>query len=348
MTSPALPAEIRPSLTEMRCKTPSVPPIRALRAKSRNLRSRRPVRPVSSHGARAWTVTSSCGAVVARCTGCGKSFAPRVARSRRIARAAFSGAHRPAAAQRQTLAGGVGPSSEPSAVTRISSSASGSRRRNRRRATPPSPTYGRNRAPSSRSLSVLAARAHRALRSVGLGLRAPQRLASTWIQRRDVRLRLALFVDRDDPVYRISAWPLLPFIVPVTIVASVVYAIKVWHATMCACRSSPTSSTRSSTRRLKRRPPRPVAREKRARRGLVIEDRRGYARAPKSGNDSCGCGRSPRSKIVASAAPRVRESSAARSPQRDRSDAPASPDCRCADTPRDRRRRPPPIASCGG
>jgi uncharacterized membrane protein len=26
-----------------------------------------------------------------------------------------------------------------------------------------------------------------------------------------------------------SAWPLLPFIVPVTIVASVVYAIKAWH-----------------------------------------------------------------------------------------------------------------------
>jgi len=31
------------------------------------------------------------------------------------------------------------------------------------------------------------------------------------------------------PFIGISAWPLLPFIVPVTIVASVVYAIKVWH-----------------------------------------------------------------------------------------------------------------------
>jgi uncharacterized membrane protein len=31
------------------------------------------------------------------------------------------------------------------------------------------------------------------------------------------------------PLIGISAWPLLPFIVPVTIVASVVYAIKVWH-----------------------------------------------------------------------------------------------------------------------
>jgi uncharacterized membrane protein len=31
------------------------------------------------------------------------------------------------------------------------------------------------------------------------------------------------------PLIGISAWPLLPFIVPVTIVASVVYGIKVWH-----------------------------------------------------------------------------------------------------------------------
>jgi uncharacterized membrane protein len=31
------------------------------------------------------------------------------------------------------------------------------------------------------------------------------------------------------PFIGFSAWPLLPFIVPVTIVASVVYAIKVWH-----------------------------------------------------------------------------------------------------------------------
>jgi hypothetical protein len=31
------------------------------------------------------------------------------------------------------------------------------------------------------------------------------------------------------PLIGISAWPLLPFIVPLTIVASVVYGIKVWH-----------------------------------------------------------------------------------------------------------------------
>jgi uncharacterized membrane protein len=31
------------------------------------------------------------------------------------------------------------------------------------------------------------------------------------------------------PFIGISAWPLLPFIIPVTIVASVVYGIKVWH-----------------------------------------------------------------------------------------------------------------------
>jgi uncharacterized membrane protein len=31
------------------------------------------------------------------------------------------------------------------------------------------------------------------------------------------------------PLIGISAWPLLPFIVPVTIVASVVYGFKVWH-----------------------------------------------------------------------------------------------------------------------
>jgi uncharacterized membrane protein len=31
------------------------------------------------------------------------------------------------------------------------------------------------------------------------------------------------------PFIGISAWPLLPFIVPVTIVASIVYGIKVWH-----------------------------------------------------------------------------------------------------------------------
>ena len=31
------------------------------------------------------------------------------------------------------------------------------------------------------------------------------------------------------PLIGLSAWPLLPFIIPVTIVASVVYGIKVWH-----------------------------------------------------------------------------------------------------------------------
>ncbi len=31
------------------------------------------------------------------------------------------------------------------------------------------------------------------------------------------------------PLIGMSAWPLIPFIIPVTIVASVVYAIKVWH-----------------------------------------------------------------------------------------------------------------------
>jgi len=31
------------------------------------------------------------------------------------------------------------------------------------------------------------------------------------------------------PLIGLSAWPLLPFIVPVTIVASVVYAFKTWH-----------------------------------------------------------------------------------------------------------------------
>jgi uncharacterized membrane protein len=31
------------------------------------------------------------------------------------------------------------------------------------------------------------------------------------------------------PLIGISAWPLLPFIVPVTIVASVIYAFKAWH-----------------------------------------------------------------------------------------------------------------------
>ena len=31
------------------------------------------------------------------------------------------------------------------------------------------------------------------------------------------------------PFIGISAWPLLPFIVPVTVVASVVFAIKAWH-----------------------------------------------------------------------------------------------------------------------
>ena len=31
------------------------------------------------------------------------------------------------------------------------------------------------------------------------------------------------------PIIGIPAWPLIPFIIPVTIVASVVYAIKAWH-----------------------------------------------------------------------------------------------------------------------
>lgn len=31
------------------------------------------------------------------------------------------------------------------------------------------------------------------------------------------------------PFIGISAWPLLPFVVPVTLVASVVFAVKTWH-----------------------------------------------------------------------------------------------------------------------
>jgi uncharacterized membrane protein len=167
---------------------------------------------------------------VARCAGCGKSVCatcrtetgdcPSCRLAARIDQAA---------AQRQTLAGNVGPSSEPS----------GGYARGQQWQWQP-----QSQAP--REAAVAAVRPEsRALVALGypfwpLALIALFDQSGSDFVRRNAWQALGFNAGMYGlgwlfssiaaiPFIGISAWPLLPFIVPVTIVASVVYGIKVWH-----------------------------------------------------------------------------------------------------------------------
>jgi uncharacterized membrane protein len=135
-----------------------------------------------------------------------------------------------AAAQRQTLAGGVGPSSQASAGY---SEEQQWRREWQPQAQPPPPAVANVR-PESRALVALG------YPFWPLALIALFDQSGSDYVRRNAWQALGFNAGMYGlgwlfssiaaiPLIGISAWPLLPFIVPVTIVASVVYAIKVWH-----------------------------------------------------------------------------------------------------------------------
>jgi hypothetical protein len=167
---------------------------------------------------------------VGRCSGCGKSVCATCRTetgdcpSCRLAARIDA-----AAAQRQTLAGGVGPSYEPNGGY-------AGRRQQWQPQTQPPP----------RSNAVASVRPEsRALVALGypfwpLALLALFDPTHSEFVRRNAWQALGFNAGMYGlgwlissiaaiPLIGISAWPLLPFIVPVTIVASVVYAIKVWH-----------------------------------------------------------------------------------------------------------------------
>lgn len=166
---------------------------------------------------------------VARCSGCGKSVcatcrgAAGDCPSCRLAARIDA-----AAAERGTLRGGVGPSAEPSAGYAYN------------RQWQPQPQ------PPPRSAAVANVRPEsRALVALGypfwpLALLALFDQSGSDFVRRNAWQALGfnagmygigwlLSAIAAIPLIGLSAWPLLPFIIPVTIVASVVYGIKVWH-----------------------------------------------------------------------------------------------------------------------
>jgi uncharacterized membrane protein len=172
---------------------------------------------------------------VARCADCGKSICA-TCRDEQGACPSCRLAARidQAAAQRQTLAGGVGPSSKASAGYEDANEW-----RRQWQSTAPTP-------PPQRSTAVANVRPEsRALVALGypfwpLALIALFDRSGSSFVRRNAWQALGFNAGMYGlgwlfssiamiPLIGMSAWPLLPFIVPVTIVASVVYAIKVWH-----------------------------------------------------------------------------------------------------------------------
>jgi uncharacterized membrane protein len=162
---------------------------------------------------------------VARCADCGKSICA-TCRDEQGACPSCRLAARidQAAAQRQTLAGGIGPSSEPS----------GGYQDAKAPAPPPRSTAVANVRPESRALVALG------YPFWPLALIALFDGSGSKFVRRNAWQALGFNAGMYGlgwlfssiamiPLIGISAWPLLPFIVPVTIVASVIYAIKVWH-----------------------------------------------------------------------------------------------------------------------
>jgi uncharacterized membrane protein len=169
---------------------------------------------------------------VARCSGCGKSICATCrAESADCPSCRLAARIDQAAAQRQTLAGGVGPSSEPSGGYSYQQQ---EQRQWQPQTQPPRGAAVANVRPESRALVALG------YPFWPLALIALFDQSGSDFVRRNAWQALGFNAGMYGlgwlfssiaaiPLIGISAWPLLPFIVPVTIVASVVYAIKVWH-----------------------------------------------------------------------------------------------------------------------
>jgi len=169
---------------------------------------------------------------VARCAGCGKSVCATCrAETGDCPSCRLAARIDEAAAQRQTLAGGVGPSSAPSGG--YAQQPGGPQWQPQTQAPPPSNAVATVR-PESRALVALG------YPFWPLALLALFDQSGSDYVRRNAWQALGFNAGMYGlgwlfssiamiPLIGISAWPLLPFIVPVTIVASVVYAIKVWH-----------------------------------------------------------------------------------------------------------------------
>jgi hypothetical protein len=169
---------------------------------------------------------------VARCAGCGKSICA-TCRSEKGDCPSCRLAARidQAAAQRQPLGGGVGPSYEPSSGY---AQQPGAHAWQPQTQAPPRSNAVANVRPESRALVALG------YPFWPLALIALFDPSGSDFVRRNAWQALGFNAGMYGigwlvssiaaiPLIGISAWPLLPFIVPVTIVASVVYAIKVWH-----------------------------------------------------------------------------------------------------------------------
>jgi uncharacterized membrane protein len=166
---------------------------------------------------------------VARCTGCGKSVCATCrTESGDCPSCRLAARIDEAAAQRQTLGGGVGPSSAPSGGYAQQQQA-----QPQTQAPPPASAVANVR-PESRALVALG------YPFWPLALLALFDQSGSDFVRRNAWQALGFNAGMYGigwlvssiamiPLIGMSAWPLLPFIVPVTIVASVVYGIKVWH-----------------------------------------------------------------------------------------------------------------------
>jgi uncharacterized membrane protein len=162
---------------------------------------------------------------VARCSGCGRSICATCrAETDDCPSCRLAARIDQAAAQRQTLAGSVGPSSPPG----------GGYARQPQTQAPPRSNAVTTVRPESRALVALG------YPFWPLALIALFDQSGSDFVRRNAWQALGFNAGMYGlgwlfssiaaiPLIGISAWPLLPFIVPVTIVASVVYAIKVWH-----------------------------------------------------------------------------------------------------------------------
>lgn len=166
---------------------------------------------------------------VARCGACGKSICATCrAESGDCPSCRLAARIDQASAARQTLGGNVGPSSEPSGgYARQEFSEPQTQ-------PPPRSSAVANVKPESRALVALG------YPFWPLALLALFDQSGSDFVRRNAWQALGFNAGMYGlgwlfssiamiPLIGISAWPLLPFIVPVTIVASVVYGIKVWH-----------------------------------------------------------------------------------------------------------------------
>jgi uncharacterized membrane protein len=174
---------------------------------------------------------------VARCSSCGKSVCATCrAETGDCPSCRFAAKLDAAASANRTLGGGVGPSSGSTA-----NDDDWSRFRQ-----PPPPNWQPQMQSQSRSAAVANVRPEsRALVALGYPFWPLALIAlfdqskSPWVRRNAWQalgfnagmygLGWLLTVIAGIPLIGISAWPLLPFIVPVTIVASVVYGFKAWQ-----------------------------------------------------------------------------------------------------------------------